>query len=410
MASFTNRRGEQVEVSDEFIERAIEIKIELQKQSASGKCSYARLKKMMHSEGFAEADSNESMRQMIKREQEKRGLLPSVTKYSDMVSDKKLDSIEQAVGELQISKRDAQNAHRELNKMKREWSDRLILIREISEQLKDVKFNKRNKKLEPLDKTDNSIIVPMSDWHIGLRTEEFNLEVANDRVEQYANKVVHYANLFDVNTVNVIGIGDLMNGSYMRANQLAENELSFSEQIVAASDMVFEFLELLSQELNVVYMGSIIGNHSRMSSGAPSNAQEGDSGENILDAVVEKYIKLSKNKRLSVDNKKTSNRDISCSINGVEIKAVHGDLISKKSKEKLQQFISMDEKFYDILLYGHFHHSSYVEENHGRMAIGTGSLQGVTEFSKGLGFETRPSQTLVVLEGDNPIPIRIGLE
>ena len=407
---YTNRRGELIEVSDKHIETSIRLKIELQKQSPSGKCPWATHKRMMEQEGYTDSESNENYRQMIKKAQKQAGLLPSAKKYSEMVSSKTLKSIEQAVGELQISKRDAQNAHRELNKMKREWSDRVILIREISEQLKDVKFNKGNKKLKPLDKTDNSIVVPMSDWHIGLRTEEFNLEVANDRVEQYANKVVHYANMFDVNTVNVIGIGDLMNGSYMRANQLAENELSFSEQIVSASDMVFEFLELLSKELNVVYMGSIIGNHSRMSSGAPSNAQEGDSGENILDAVVEKYIKLSKNKRLSVDNKKTSNRDISCSINGVEIKAVHGDLISKKSKEKLQQFISMDEKFYDILLYGHFHHSSYVEENHGRMAIGTGSLQGVTEFSKGLGFETRPSQTLVVLEGDNPVPIRVGLE
>ena len=407
---YTNRKNEQVEVSDKHIETSIRLKIELQKQSPSGKCSWGTHKRLMEQEGYTDSESSENYRQMIKQAQKQAGLLPSAKKYSEMVSSKTLKSIEQAVGELQISKRDAQNAHRELNKMKREWSDRVILIREISEQLKDVKFNKGNKKLKPLDKTDNSIVVPMSDWHIGLRTEEFNLEVANDRVEQYANKVVHYANMFDVNTVNVIGIGDLMNGSYMRANQLAENELSFSEQIVAASDMVFEFLELLSKELNVVYMGSIIGNHSRMSSGAPSNAQEGDSGENILDAVVEKYIKLSKNKRLSVDNKKTSNRDISCSINGVDIKAVHGDLISKKSKEKLQQFISMDEKFYDILLYGHFHHSSYVEENHGRMAIGTGSLQGVTEFSKGLGFETRPSQTLVVLEGDNPIPIRVGLE
>lgn len=407
---YTNRRGESIEVSDKHIETSIRLKIELQKQSPSGKCSWAMHKRFMEQEGYTDSESSENYRQMIKQAQKQAGLLPSAKKYSEMVSSKTLKSIEQAVGELQISKRDAQNAHRELNKMKREWSDRVILIREISEQLKDVKFNKGNKKLKPLDKTDNSIVVPMSDWHIGLRTEEFNLEVANDRVEQYANKVVHYANMFDVNTVNVIGIGDLINGSYMRANQLAENELSFSEQIVSASDMVFEFLELLSKELNVVYMGSIIGNHSRMSSGAPSNAQEGDSGENILDAVVEKYIKLSKNKRLSVDNKKTSNRDISCSINGVEIKAVHGDLISKKSKEKLQQFISMDEKFYDILLYGHFHHSSYVEENHGRMAIGTGSLQGVTEFSKGLGFETRPSQTLVVLEGDNPIPIMVGLE
>ena len=407
---YRNRKNEQLEVSDEHIETSIRLKLELQKASPSGKCSWGTHKRLMEQEGYTDSESSENYRQMIKQAQKQAGLLPSAKKYSEMVSSKTLKSIEQAVGELQISKRDAQNAHRELNKMKREWSDRVILIREISEQLKDVKFNKGNKKLKPLDKTDNSIVVPMSDWHIGLRTEEFNLEVANDRVEQYANKVVHYANMFDVNTVNVIGIGDLINGSYMRANQLAENELSFSEQIVSASDMVFEFLELLSKELNVVYMGSIIGNHSRMSSGAPSNAQEGDSGENILDAVVEKYIKLSKNKRLSVDNKKTSNRDISCSINGVEIKAVHGDLISKKSKEKLQQFISMDEKFYDILLYGHFHHSSYVEENHGRMAIGTGSLQGVTEFSKGLGFETRPSQTLVVLEGDNPIPIMVGLE
>lgn len=407
--SYTNRRGEQVEVSREHLDVAIELKLELQKQSPSGRTSWAQHRRMMLKEGFDDSESSENYRQLIKQEQDKRGLLPKVEDYANMVSDKKLESVREALGELYIAKRDAQNTNRELNKMKREWADRILLFDAIDESIKEISFNSKFESLKPLDGTDNAMIVPMSDWHVGLKTEDYNHEIAHSRIYEYARNVVHYAKLFNVNTVHVAGMGDLLNGSYMRPNQLAENEFSFSEQITKATEIVFLFLQELSKELNVVYLGSIIGNHSRMSSGAQNNAQEGDSGENVLDHTVTRYIELSNNKRITSDDKKTDNRAMAFELNGVNVKAVHGDLIAKRSKEKLQQFISSDEVFYDILLYGHFHHTSYAEENHGRLAVGLGSLQGTTDFAKGLGYVTPPSQTVVILEGERILPFRIEL-
>lgn len=410
MASYTNRKGDVVEVTQEHLDTAIEIKLELQKQSPSGRCSWARHKRMMKKEGFDDSASNESYRQMVKAEQKKRGMLPTVASYADMVTDKKLQSVKDEIGELSIAKRSAQNSHRELNKMKREWSDRILLFDEIGEHVKEVDFNREYEELEPLEITDNEMIVAMSDWHIGLKTEEFDFEVANKRIREYAQNVSHYAKIFNVNTVNVAGIGDLINGSYMRRNQLAENEFSFSEQISKATEIVFTFLQLLSTELNVVYVGSIIGNHSRMSSGARDNAQEGDSGENIIDETIMNYIKLSNNKRLTADNKKINNRELSLELNGVKLKGVHGDNIKKNDKDKVGDSISVDGVMYDALMYGHFHHTSYVEENLGRYAIGMGCLQGATEFSKKIGFNTNPSQTIIVLEGQRITPIKINFE
>ena len=407
--SYTNRRGETVDVSQEHLETAIEIKLELQKQSPSGKCSWARHKRMMEQEGFDDSESSENYRQMIKQEQNKQGLLPDVKKYANMVSENKLQSIKDAIGEMSIAKRAGQNTYRELNKMKREWSDRIILFEEIGEHLESIEFNQEFEKLEPLKRTTNEMIVPMSDWHVGLITQDFNYEIAQERVVEYARNVIHYADVFNLSTVHVAGLGDLLNGSYMRPNQLAENEFSFSEQIVKATELVYMFLQELSKELNVVYLGSIIGNHSRMSSGAKNNAEEGDSGENVLDHVIHRYIEIAKNNRIVSDDRKQDNKAMAFEINGINIKAVHGDLISKRSKEKLQQFISSDKEFYDVLLYGHFHHTDFAEENHARFAIGLGSLQGTTEFSKGLGYVTPPSQSVIVLEGDRIIPIRIGL-
>ncbi len=62
-----------------------------------------------------------------------------------------------------------------------------------------------------------------------------------------------------------------------------------------------------------------------------------------------------------------------------------------------------------MLLYGHFHHTSYVEENHGRLALGSGCLQGNTDYSKQLGYDSIASQTIVILEGETVIPIRVVL-
>lgn len=410
MASYTNRKGEQVEVSDEFIERAIEIKIELQKQSPSGKCSYARLKKMMHSEGFTEADSNESMRQMIKREQEKRGLLPSATKYSDLVADKKLDSIKDAIGEMYIAKRGAQNANRELNKVKREMTDRILLFEDLKEHISGMDFSElKGEKLPKLPKTDNKMLVTASDWHVGLLTDSYNYEVTLEKVEWYAQEVIHYAKLFNINTIHVASIGDLVEGAYLRSTQAFDIEFTFSKQVTKATGALFKFINLLSKELNVVYVGSVVGNHSRMFSKNLTLENNSDSAENIIDENIKEFILMSENPRIEIDDCKQSNTEIAIDINGRKIKAVHGDLLSKNG-DRITKLISSDNIDYDVLVFGHYHNVSISERNHDKLEIGTGSLYGTDGFSKKLGYDTIASQTIIVFEGNKVLPIRVPLD
>ena len=410
MASYTNRKGEQVEVSDEFIERAIEIKIELQKQSPSGKCSYARLKKMMHSEGFTEADSNESMRQMIKREQKKRDLLPEAPKYAEMISDKKLDSVRSALGEMYIAKRSTQNANRELNKVKREMADRILLFEDLKEHISDIDFSQlKGEELPKLPDTDNKMLVSASDWHIGLLTNEYNYEVTLEKVKRYAQEVIHYTNVFGINTVYVTGIGDLLEGAYLRSTQAFEIEFTFSEQVSKATEALFKLINLLATELNVVYIGSLAGNHSRMFTKNFTLENNSDSAENIIDEQIKSFISMLDNPRIIVEDHKQSNTEIAIDINGRKVKAVHGDLLPKNG-DKINKLISSDNIEYDVLIFGHYHNTNIAERNHDKLEIGTGSLYGTDGFSKMLGHETIASQTVIVFEGNRVLPIRIPLD
>ena len=184
MAKYINRKGEDVFVTDEHVDTAIELKIELQKESPSGRCSWARHKRMMAEEGFEDSDSNESYRQMVKQEQKKRDLLPEAPKYADMVSDKKLESVRSALGEMYIAKRSTQNANRELNKVKREMADRILLFEDLKEHISEIDFSSlKGKKLPKLPKTDNEMLVTASDWHVGLLTKDYNYEITLEKVE-----------------------------------------------------------------------------------------------------------------------------------------------------------------------------------------------------------------------------------
>lgn len=408
MRSFTNKDGERIYVDEEHLNTAVEIKIELQKASPSRRCSWATLTKLMHESGFHEAENSEAYRCLIKDYQKSIDKLPSAEKHADMLADSKIDAIKNMVGNIAYEKRDAQNTFRELNKLKRNVIDKTLFVEEVVNGLKDVDFSEYIFDSEPLKKTDNAITVAMTDWHIGLKTDTFDFEVAKKRVRQYANRIIHYSKMFNVNEVNVIGIGDLVEGGYLRPTQAYDIEFTYSEQVVKATEIVNSFLIMLSQELNVVYMGSVLGNHSRMYD--KGLTVSGDSAENIVDASVKTFIRMLQSPRITVDDKKLSNFDLVYNTNGKIVKAVHGDLLRKTSKDKISNFISTDNVMYDVLVYGHFHHASYVEENNNRMAIGGGCLQGSTDYSIQLGYNTVPSQTIIVFEGDNVIPIKINLD
>ena len=404
---YSDKKGNVVEVSQEHIDTAIKIKIELQKSSPSQKCSWSQHKKMMEIEGFTDSDTNENYRQMIKKAQKKSGELPELKKYVEMVTENKLKSIREEIGEIYVAKRDNQNVLRDLNKLKRELADNTIFFEEIKEHVSrmDLSVLKAGN-LGKLQNTGNALLVNASDWHIGLKTDDYNLDIAKSRITRYAEEIVHYATLFDVSDVYVESIGDMVEGAYLRSTQAYEIEFDYSTQVVKATEVLVHFLNTLSKHVNVTYLGGIMGNHSRMYDKGKNI--ETDSSENIIDAMVKSFVEIIGNNRIVVKDKKQDNSALSFQINGKNVKAVHGDLIGKGG-DRITKFISSDNIQYDLLIYGHYHHSTLMEQNHGRLEIGTGCLQGVTAYSKKLGYDTVPSQTIIVFEGEKILPIRIVL-
>lgn len=402
MASFTNRKGEVVEVSEEFIDTAIELKIELQKESPSGRCSYARLKKMMHEEGFTEADSNESMRQMIKREQKKRGELPAVEKYADMVSDKKLESVKSAIGEMYVAKRGAQNANRELNRLKRYMSDDLFVLEAVQDALKDKDFN-YNIELKPLVKDDNSktVIAFISDVHYGavvdVEGRTYDTDMAEDLLLGYAEKLLNIARENKAEHVYVVGLGDYFEHSNMRAQNTFDVEKMFDEQIVDLSDILIEFLSILATEFTVTY-SAISGNHDRLN-GNFKDQLYAESGVRMSNKIVQTFIKYNEKIGDRIEYIEPEPYHHTLEVDNKNFLFMHGDRIPMSKDTVLAEQSSLHGIDFDVMVGGHIHKHTVKEVGDDKYVVTFGSIKGTDAFSlKKLGVASSRSQGVILVD------------
>lgn len=410
MRSYTNRNGEIIEVSQKHLETAIKIKKELQKASPSRKCQWNNHKLMMEREGYFDSDTNESYRCLIKAVQKTMGELPKAPKYADMVADGKLQSIKELVGEVAYEKRENQLVLRQLNKVKREVIDFTLISEQIGEAFKKINITSPPTDYTPKTTSDKSMLLLPSDWHIGYMNKNYNHEIAKQRIKLYIKKTIEYAKVFDINEFHILHLGDIVENLYMHKNtQSFNSEFSFSEQIVKATEMLYQMLDEFSQVGNVVFHGVVRGNHGRMST--KGETIHNDCAEYIVHESVKKLIEISKNTSITVEDSEYNIERSLINVKGKRIKGTHGDFEGQNDKDKIQKHISLENELIDILALGHFHNYQLKTENHGRLVYGSGCLQGATDYGKSLKYNNPASQGLIVIgEEDEVIPINILLE
>lgn len=77
----------------------------------------------------------------------------------------------------------------------------------------------------------------------------------------------------------------------------------------------------------------------------------------------------------------------------------------------MKGYISMQNEFFDCLIYGHLHHFHMQESDNGRLVIGVGSLEGRNSYSKNFNAATNASQMIMIVTGEGDlIPIRVDLQ
>ncbi|MCY8549311.1 hypothetical protein MOD25_05240 [Bacillus haynesii] len=407
MRSYTNKAGELITVSEEHLITAVRIKKELQKASPSRRASWNQLVKLMEKEGFYDAENSESYRCMIKSYQKSIGELPDVQKHADMVTDNKLESIKELVGEISYEKRENQNVLREINKGKRELIDFSIVAEQIGNAFKNYDFSSLKIETSPLPSSGKKMIVGLSDLHIGALVDtnvnQYNFNIALERLSVYASKIIREANMNNITDLHVVNLGDVIEHSSMRFNQGYNVEFLFSDQIVRASDLIIKFLMFLAEKrFNVSYAG-IAGNHDRI-----VDKEKNIDGDHVVKSInysIKSFIQNTKTERITFNE--SDDYEYRLEINSRNIKFIHGDRDSLKDESLLAKHSAMDNIVYDMIVMGHYHSFRDIEVGLDKRIVTLGSLKGADDYSKNkLRKLSSPSQGIIIVDENGDVEIK----
>lgn len=413
--SYTNSEGETVVVCFDHLDKAVDIKLELQNMSPSRKCNWKQHKQMMETEGFTNSDVNESYRCLVKAYQKEQGKLSSLPTYAEMVATSKLESIKQAVGNMYQEKRENQMVLNDLNKLKRD----LVTTAVVAEQVRDAFLDDMDWRIphfEPVVPTNfsNEMFVVLTDLHIGALVDNvygnsYNYAIAWNRIEAYLVKIAEYVRIFNIRKINLVILGDLIEHVYMRLKQQADVEFTMAQQIVKATELILWFIVQLSK-LAHVEVESIAGNHDRMN-GNKDLSLDDDNANVIINQTVAMMINSHNATNINFIEPSRSATEIHKEVHGRVFKFVHGHLDNGNKRDRLKGYISMTNEFVDCLVYGHLHNWRVEDSDNGRLTVGIGSIMGRNNYSKAFNCATDASQGIIIVKNDGEIlPIRIGLQ
>ena len=313
----------------------------------------------------------------------------------------KIEEVIDLIGELDVKKREVRNKTNQLNKIKRSFIKTIEISNDLKECLLEGIDDFPEFNYEPIvDYSNNKLIVCTGDQHIGYvindyKENYYNYEIAQLRLNKLLSEIDKTCDKYNINTVIVVNLGDSIENTYMRQNQSYECEFDLSHQIVSASKILFSFITEISKTKNVeVY--SVGGNHSRLSN-KDANI-EGDNANVIINENLKLFVELSNNNRININEVDYKDDSATFNVNGINIKALHGDNRVYDEKKLFDGECSMDNIKYSLILRGHFHNFNVSSQNNGGYVITNGCLFGYNPYStKKMSCKSNASQTLIVV-------------
>lgn len=221
--------------------------------------------------------------------------------------------------------------------------------------------------------SDNDILVILSDFHIGQCFSsvwgEYNSDIAQKRLNQLLNEVISIQKLHNSEKCYVSLQGDMLSGNIHKTIQVTNRE-NVIEQIKIATELISSFCYELTKYFSVVFLSSVVGNHTRM------DKKEESLHDERLDDIITWGIGLSLK---HIDNFHILKRMIDNGIADMDIRgktyiAVHGDFdgYNKTGVSNLCMYLGFIPY---AITYGHLH-TCAVDETNGVKMIRGGSLAG----------------------------------
>lgn len=305
----------------------------------------------------------------------------------------KIQQVKDIIGELDLKKIEVRNKTNKLNRIKRDFSKTIEIANDIKEFLNNEIYDFPQLNYEPItNNSDNKLIVCIGDWHIGyvLKNYEgnsYNYKIAKQRLNKYLQQIKQTCNLYNIKDVIVCNLGDIIENTYLRNNQSYNCQFTFSEQIVKATQLLYSFISRISEFANVE-LHSVGGNHNRITGNKKDNL-ESDNINVVVVEMLKSFMGMANNKRITICKPNYKDDSDEFNVFDKKVKIFHGDERPKESIKVLSDNA-------DIIIRGHFHNFS-IDCCNNNYLITNGCLFGTNPYASKLGYKSKATQTLIIM-------------
>ena len=316
------------------------------------------------------------------------------TNPDDFSKEKEIDKKIEELRKEQVKTRDERN---ELSRVIREQARRESykdqILRSISEYQSSPLSYDESKQFTGILKTDNDLIISMTDLHTGIEIDnyfnKFNEDVLRDRLNQYLDKVFEVQLRHGSENAFVI-LSELVSGIIHNELRI-ENNQNLIEQFSTVTDYISQFLSELSYHFNTVHVYVCPGNHSRIS----PKKEDSLKGENI-DHLAIPFLeaKLQNFSNISFHKNEIEESIAMFSVRNKTIMSSHGDKDSPSNV--VQKFTLLFGIKPSIVYLGH-RHSNGLTTVYDTKVVESGCLSGVDNFALNMRIKGKPSQTISVV-------------
>lgn len=257
-----------------------------------------------------------------------------------------------------------------------------------------------------LELGSNSAILDISDWHIGKMFKnyinEYNLEIAKERIDRLATETVKYCKTMGVGELYVANLGDMIEGN-LRVTARVTQEEDVIEQVKKAYQLIKYLIEIfIKHGFNIHYL-STLDNHARVTPNWRDHIQKENFGKLIDFFLIENMSdKIDFMSNLVDDNIGTLELDGKLHV------FVHGHLKVHSLSSVLKNLTTVLGRRPDYIHVGHWHKEGSTSEGFSKIYT-NGTPVGVDDFGFESGFFSKASQSLIVQENGNNIKFEIVL-
>lgn len=309
----------------------------------------------------------------------------------DQIESEKTMAEKREIERKKIQFRDERNAWQKQNYIDARAEEKLDKLEKELTSLGKVNFEKHE---EVNISSDNDMLVILSDLHIGQTFNsvfgKYNTDIAKNRLNELLDHIISIQKTHHSEKCYVSLQGDLISGNIHKSIQVTNRE-NVIEQIKIATELISSFCYELSKHFRVVFMTSVVGNHTRIDK--KEDAIHDERLDDLISWAVELSLKHIGNFHVLKRNIDTGIVDIS--IRNKTYIGVHGDMDSYNKSGVQNLCLALGFVPYAIL-FGHLHTCS-VDEVNGVKMIRGGSLAGCgDQYTIEKRLTGKPSQMICI--------------